>query len=163
MSISRQFNVGREHIEVSRQQLPLRPAAAKTIHRSQGTTVDDTVVDQSGRAFSHIHYVALSLVKSMDGLYITNLNANKFHVDESVVEEMLRLRVTPLNLSPIFDKSQTTVMYINCRSLHKHIRELNSIALLREMKIIVCSETRFMYKDQTDYKLAGFDCDLQTL
>ena len=159
MSISRQFNVGRKHIEVSRQQFPLRPAAAKTVHRSQGTTVDNIVVDLSGRAFSHIHYVALSRVKSMDGLYITNLNENKINVDENVVEEMLRLRATPLDLSSKFDKSQTTVMYINCRSLHKHIRDLNSIALLREMSIVVCSETRFMYKDQTDYKLAGFDCD----
>ena len=159
MSISKQFNVGRKHIEVSRQQFPLRPAAAKTVHRSQGTTVNNIVVNLSGRAFSHIHYVALSRVRSMDGLYITDLNENKIHVDENVVEEMLRLRATPLDLSSKFDKSQTTVMYINCRSLHKHIEDLNSIALLREMSIVVCSETRFMHKDQTDYKLAGFNCD----
>ena len=72
---------------------------------------------------------------------------------------MLRLKATPLDLSSKFDKSQTTGMYINCRSLHKHIRDLNYIVLLREMSIVVCSETSFMHKDQTDYKLARFDCD----
>ena len=87
MSISRQFNVGRKHIEVSRQQFPLRSAAAKTVHRSQGTTVNNVVVNLSVHAFSYIHYVTLSRLRSMDGLYITDLKENEIHVDEKLLKK----------------------------------------------------------------------------
>ena len=98
--ISRQFHVGKKHIEICRQQFPLRPAAAKTVHRSQGTTVENIVIDFSARAFSHIHYVALSRVKSLEGLYIKKLNEKQIKLDEKVVIEMSRLRSEQLNVSP---------------------------------------------------------------
>lgn len=56
-----------------RTQFPLRPAAGKTIHKAQGCTVDKVVVDLSQsrtQKTPHIHYVALSRVKSVDNLHI---------------------------------------------------------------------------------------------
>ena len=44
------------------------------------------------RAFSHIHYVALSRVTSADGLFVTNVCENKNAVDAKVVAEMHKLR-----------------------------------------------------------------------
>jgi len=48
-------------VQLVRKQFPLRPAAAKTIHRSQGDTESRIVVNLETRgAIPHIHYVGLS-------------------------------------------------------------------------------------------------------
>lgn len=61
-----------------RKQFPLRPAAAKTIHRSQGDTLTKAVVDFSANNLPyHMHYVALSRVTSLSGLYIRNFHVMK--------------------------------------------------------------------------------------
>lgn len=53
--VSTQFAVGRNRsIQVLRKQFPLRPAAAKTIHRSQGDTETRIVVTfDTRRAIPH--------------------------------------------------------------------------------------------------------------
>ena len=59
-----------------RTQFPLRPAAGKTIHKTQGCTVDKVVVDLSQSRTQntpYIHYVGLSGVRSVDNLHILNL------------------------------------------------------------------------------------------
>lgn len=73
------FQVGRNKTaRVVRKQFPLRPAAAKTIHRSQGDTLNEVVVNLYGtKAFHHIHYVALSRVTTIERLYITDLSETK--------------------------------------------------------------------------------------
>ena len=65
----------------------------KTIHRCQGDTLDRVVVDfTTTRKEAHTHYVGMSRVKSLDGLFILNLCADKISVNESVREEMSHLR-----------------------------------------------------------------------
>jgi len=57
--------------QVVRKQFPLRPAAAKTIHRSQGDTETRIVVNfDTGRAIPHIHYVGQSRVTTIEGLHV---------------------------------------------------------------------------------------------
>jgi len=76
--LCRQFQVGRSH---SNQQFPLRQSAAKTIHRSQGDTLDQVIVDFTlCRRKAHTHYVALSRVRTLDGLFILNLFDNKIQL-----------------------------------------------------------------------------------
>ena len=60
--ITTQFAVGRNRTaQVVRKQFPLRPDAAKTIHRSQGDAKQKIVVNfNTRRAIPHIHYVGLS-------------------------------------------------------------------------------------------------------
>jgi len=75
--ISRQFQVGKSHsAQVLRKQFPLRQSNAKTIHRCQGDTLDKVVVDFTTTCKeAHSHYVGMSRVKSLDGLFIRNLCA----------------------------------------------------------------------------------------
>ena len=80
-------------VQVVRKLFQLRPAAAKTIHRSQGDTETKIVVNfETRRTIPHIHYVGLSRVTTIEGLYITNLCEDKIAVSEDVKQEMKELR-----------------------------------------------------------------------
>ena len=87
------FNIGRNRAaEVSRRQFPLVLAWATTIHKVQGLTLDEIVVDMKGQAFSAGQaYVAFSRVKTLQGLFVKNFNPASIKVSSSVLTEMERL------------------------------------------------------------------------
>ena len=67
-------------------QYPLRLAYAITIHKSQGMTLDNVIVDCNKIFEEGQTYVALSRVRSIDGLYLKGFNENKIKVNDKVVE-----------------------------------------------------------------------------
>lgn len=82
---------GRMRAEIS--QVPLRLAWAITIHKSQGMSLDAAEVDLS-RAFTPgMGYVALSRVRSLDGLFLQGMNNTALHMHPQIYEldEQLRL------------------------------------------------------------------------
>ena len=129
--VTTQFAVGKtKSAQVVRKQFPLRPASAKTVHRSQGKTQSQIVVHlNTRRAIPHIHYVASSRVTAIEGLYITDLCEIKFSVDPKVVKEMQLLRnecKLDLCFTPLYmlEKTDLKICYLNARSLHKHIDDV---------------------------------------
>ena len=77
-----------------RELFPLQPAAGRSVHRAQGITLDKVVIDltqNATRKVPHLHYVALSRVRSMQNLYILNFNEDALKVDQQVEAEMKRL------------------------------------------------------------------------
>ena len=69
------------------------PSTVHAIHRSQGDTETIIVVNfDTRRAIPHIHYVGLSRVTTIDGLFINDLCENKIAVSCDVQREMDRLR-----------------------------------------------------------------------
>ena len=73
-------------------QLPLILAWALTIHKAQGATLDVAEIDAGSGIFECGQtYVALSRVKSLEGLYLTSFDASKIKVSRRVQEFYLSL------------------------------------------------------------------------
>ncbi len=81
---------GKKRAEVT--QLPLRLAWAITIHKSQGMSLDAAEIDL-GKSFTPgMGYVALSRVRSLDGVYLSGINnmAMQLHPDIFTFDTELR-------------------------------------------------------------------------
>ena len=92
-----------ERVVAERLQYPLKLAYGITIHKSQGMTLDKLVVD-CARIFERGQsYVAMSRVRTLEGLYLKNFEPEKVLVDNRVAEFYENLKevenVEPNNLS----------------------------------------------------------------
>jgi ATP-dependent DNA helicase PIF1 len=75
-----------EFPRVQRTQIPLRLAWACTIHKAQGATLDCALIDIGRGIFEHGQaYVALSRVRSLEGLYIHDFDTAAFKTHREVV------------------------------------------------------------------------------
>ena len=78
-------------------QIPLIHAWAITIHKSQGVTLEMAQIDAGSNIFECGQtYVALSRVKSLDGLYLTALNPQKIRVNKKVQDFYNAIASAPL-------------------------------------------------------------------
>ena len=56
---------------IVRQQFPLKASSAKTIHKAQGQTKSEIVVDMiSGGSRPHRHYIAFSSMTRLQGIHL---------------------------------------------------------------------------------------------
>ena len=88
-------------------QVPLILAWALTIHKSQGATMDVAEIDVGNNIFECGQtYVALSRVKSLDGLYLKSFDASKIKINKKVkvfYEELNLYRESIINNSEIYE------------------------------------------------------------
>src|SRR3989344_2388098 len=73
-------------------QLPLRLAWAITVHKSQGMSLDEAVMDLTDVFEFGQGYVALSRVRRLSGLYLLGYNNRAFQVHPSVLGKDLSFR-----------------------------------------------------------------------
>lgn len=82
------------------EQYPLRLAWAFTIHKSQGITLDIAEMDIGSRIFEFGQtYVALSRVKSLEGLYLSDFNPKKVRTNPTVIEFYEQIKQNNLTIT----------------------------------------------------------------
>ena len=161
--ITTQFAVGKNRTaHIIRKQFPLQPAAAKTVHRSQGDTEENIVVNfATKRSIPHIHYVGLSRVTTINGLYVTDLCEDKIMVSSDVLkmsclhnERSLQISMSP---PPKQTKQSIKLCFPNARSLHRHIDDVRCDLYYTSSDMCMFVETRFSQSDTDNmYTLEGF-------
>jgi len=94
-------------------QLPLRLAWAITVHKSQGISLDEAVIDLS-RVFEYGQgYVALSRVRRLSGIHLLGWNDKAFQVDPEVLARDKELHVDSTNAERLFSKiSETEIVQL---------------------------------------------------
>jgi hypothetical protein len=101
-------------------QIPLCLAWALTIHKIQGATLDMAEMDIGRSVFAAGQsYVALSRVKTLDGLYLSEFNASKIKANPLVVsfyssfpqrrEDEIRLEIEAILSKPISSVKEPVV------------------------------------------------------
>ena len=115
------------------------------------------------RTIPHIHYVGLSRVTTIEGLYITDLCESKIAVHPDVKKEMERLRTSAklkLCISPLYEitGSLLKLCYLNTRSVHKHIQDLRKDFNYLSADVNIFAETRFSFRDPDEIcYIPGYD------
>lgn len=82
----RQFNETGEYVVAEVSQTPLRLAWAVTIHKSQGMSLDAAEIDLTKAFVPGMGYVALSRVRSLEGLYLVGLGPQALQMDRDIYE-----------------------------------------------------------------------------
>ena len=80
------WSITQDEVELVRfRQLPLKLAWAMTIHKSQGMTLDGAFIDLSKAFETGMGYVALSRLKSLEGLYLKGFNETALQINPEVL------------------------------------------------------------------------------
>ena len=97
-------------------QIPLRLAWAITVHKSQGMSLDEAVMDLSGVFEFGQGYVALSRVRCLDGLYLLGWNQQAFQVHPEVFVKDKEFRANSQIAGQAFAKLTTDEL----EAMHKN-------------------------------------------
>ncbi len=73
-------------VKASVSQIPLRLAWAITIHKSQGMSLDNAEIDLRNSFTYGMGYVALSRVRTLEGISLVGFNAESLRVDPIILE-----------------------------------------------------------------------------
>ena len=142
--------------EVTRNQFPLVLAWATTIHKVQGLTLDELVVDMKGGRFSPGQaYVAFSRVKSLDKLHLINFKPCCITKSQKVEEEMIRLRAKSTLpalkncINELPNQAQLKIALLNIRSYRAKLADLKQDSFILTADIICLTETWLTPQQET--------------
>jgi ATP-dependent DNA helicase PIF1 len=78
-----------DNTKVSCTQIPLMLAYSITIHKSQSLSLDKAVLDLADCFCNHMVYVALSRIRSLEGVYLKSFNHKKITVNKKLLEYIM--------------------------------------------------------------------------
>ena len=101
-------------------QYPLRLAWAITVHKSQGMSLDEVEVDLSKSFVKGMGYVALSRVRSLEGMNLLGLNDTALFVEDEILEKDMEFReMSDIAVGGLKDMSSEDVRDIQKEYLRK--------------------------------------------
>lgn len=95
-------------------QIPLKLAWAVTIHKSQGMSLDSAVIDLSRSFTFGMGYVALSRIRTYEGLYLLGINSRSLELDPKVRSFYKQYQITkslPNSLQNKDDEDYVLALY----------------------------------------------------
>ena len=132
---------------------PLFLAWAVTIHKCQGLTLQEIVVDIKGRYNHGQTYVALSRVTKFEKLHINNYNRKQIKVSPFVEGEMNRLRTNilpPMPRPSVHDNQCLRIAHINIWGLKSKMEDIRNDSDLLKADVLCLNETRLDKYDKLD-------------
>jgi ATP-dependent DNA helicase PIF1 len=81
-----------ERSEVCASQIPLSLAYSITVHKSQSLTLEQAVLDLGDCFADHMVYVALSRVKSLEGVFIKSFDEKKVTVNQKMLKFLEKIK-----------------------------------------------------------------------
>jgi hypothetical protein len=146
-----------------RKKFPIQLACARTIHISQGLTLDSVSFDPAGIQIHGLVYTALSRVRNIESLYLlSTLTKDNFKVKQKVDIEMQRLRTSEkwhleYDYRSIQTNSSVLILSLNTRSLNAHMNDiLNDYDTMQSD--ILCLQETYMTLCMQNKQFPNFNC-----
>ena len=150
-------------VSIIRKQFPLVLAWAVTIHKVQGMTMDQIVVDMTkskGRFTKGQAYVAFSRVRTYQGLHLINYDRDQIKVCGKVHKEMDRLRrdqrLPKLDSAMVWSMPKESICFLhlnvqgmNAKSRTKYIDIQHDIEL-QKADVVCFTETHYSSENCVD-------------
>ena len=140
--------------QATRSQFQLTLAWAVTIHKCQGLTLLEIVIDMTpakGKFKPGEACVAFSRVRTIDKLHIINYTRNQIHVSEHVEKEMERLRenILPQMPSNLFHNvpGGVKLLHINIGNFKTKIADIKNDDIFPNADTIALNETHLRHSD----------------
>jgi len=92
-----QWELEMDNCKVVSQQLPLMLSYALTVHKTQSITLDAAILDLGDCFCDHQVYVAMSRLRSLDGVYLKSFNNKKITVNKKMIEYLQNLEERTVN------------------------------------------------------------------
>ena len=139
-------------VTIFRSQFPLVLAWASTIHSVQGLTVDKIVVDLSRIFAAGQAYVALSRVRTLEGLQILNFKKTAIRKDKNVEKEMTRLQSRAIKfhwplITNLCPEEWFKICHLNVRGYLDHLSDIKKDTIICSSDVICLTETHLRATD----------------
>ena len=153
--------------QATRTQFPLTLAWAVTIHKCQGLTLSEIVINMTCAKDNFIPgeaYVAFSRVKTLEKLHIINYTQSQIHVSEHVEKEMKRLRknILPQMPSNLFQDIPVGVkiLHLKIGNLKRKIEGIKDDDISKNADIISLNESHLGHSDTLTTDMMGISKDV---
>ena len=150
-------------VSIIRKQFPLILSWAVTIHKVQGMTMDQIVVDMTKNKGSFTKgqaYVAFSRVRTYNGLHIINYDRSQIKVSSKVKKEMDRLRrdrklpTIDRGMVWFMPKETFCILHLNVQGLSSKSRtkyiDLQNDMELQKADVLCFTETHYGRDDEVN-------------